>query len=96
MVAHDHGSHEGGAVLEADLDRTDVRDDSGRAVGQGQLLVRDLFQAQPIADTLRNAEVHGAGVGERLNLDRQSRDARIAQEDRGHDEPHTYCIRTTH
>jgi hypothetical protein len=49
------------------------------------------LQAQVIANPLRNAQVQETGIGKGIDLDRQGRDARIAQENRAHEQEQRAC-----
>jgi hypothetical protein len=88
LVAHHQGADETGAVLEADFERPDVRDDLPRPVGQQHLALRQLLDLELVAHMLRDAQVQGPGVGERIYLQLQAGIARVAQKDRAHDKSH--------
>jgi hypothetical protein len=83
-ITHHQRADEAGAVLEADFERADIGHDLPRAVGQQQLALGLLLQAQVIADALRYAHVQRGGVGERIDFQRQRRQARVAEKNPVH------------
>jgi hypothetical protein len=83
-VPHHQRADEAGAVLEADLERADVGHELLRAVGEQHLALAELLQPQRIADVLWNADVQRGGIGERIDVQRQGRDARVAEMDGVH------------
>jgi hypothetical protein len=83
--AHHHRAGKAGSVLEADFDRTDVGHEPAGTIRQDDFSFANPLQAQVIANLLWNAEVQETGVGKGIDLDRQGRDARIAQENRAHE-----------
>jgi hypothetical protein len=82
VVPHHQGAGEARAVLEADLERTDVRHDLLRAVGQQHLALAHFLQPQPITELLRDADVQRGGVGKRIDFQRE---LRSTKKDRVHD-----------
>lgn len=88
MIAHYQRADETRAVLEPDFERPDVRHDLRGSVGEHDFPLREFLKPQLVADVLRDADVKRAGVGERIDLERQCRHARVAQKDRAHNESH--------
>jgi hypothetical protein len=84
LIAHRQGADEAHAVLEADFERADIGHDLLRPVGQQDLPLGQHLQAQVIADTLRYAHVQRGGVGERIDLQRQRRHARVPKKNLVH------------
>ena len=79
LIPHHERADETRAVLETDLDRPDVGHPPRRAVGEDQFTFVQLLELQPVADMLREAKMQRAGIGERIELQRECRDTRIPQ-----------------
>jgi hypothetical protein len=88
VFAHHDRAAEAGAVLEADLERADVRNGPARAVGEQHFLVRQLFELELVAHVLRDAEVQRSGIGERIDLQLHRREARVAKQNPARHDAH--------
>jgi hypothetical protein len=79
LIADHQRTGEPGPVLEAHLERTDIRHHLDGAVGEHHFALGQLVELQTLAYRVRDAHVDRAEVGQPIDLQGERRHARIAQ-----------------